>query len=198
MSSSGSPSPVSTPVLDAPRFDNTYGHSFSTDDTKVEQQREMSKEDYAKCEVTRLAQQLTRQSTHYSTSASLENPFLDVVEGSTLNPHGDNFKARDWMKNLLALTARDPERFRQRAAGISFKNMSVHGYGSPTDYQKDVFNSVLQIGHLFRLVTGTGKQKIQILRNFDGLVKSGEMLVVLGRPGRYAELPIRVKLEEPC
>ena len=33
-------------------------------------------------------------------------------------------------------------------------------------------------------MTGTGKQKIQILRDFDGLVKSGEMLVVLGRPGR--------------
>jgi len=159
----------------------------------------MGKEDDTEREVTRLAQQLTRQSTHYSTSANLENPFLDVAEGSTLNPNGDNFKARDWMKNLLALTARDPERFPQRAAGISFKNLSVHGYGSPTDYQKDVFNSILQIGHLFRLLTGTGKQKIQILRNFDGLVKSGEMLVVLGRPGRYAELIVfEVKLEELC
>jgi ATP-binding cassette subfamily G (WHITE) protein 2 (PDR) len=56
----------------------------------------------------------------------------------------------------------------------------VHGFGSPTDYQKDVANSVLQIGALFRSMTGTGKQKIQILRDFDGLVKSGEMLVVLG------------------
>jgi ABC-type multidrug transport system ATPase subunit len=28
------------------------------------------------------------------------------------------------------------------------------------------------------------KRRIDILRNFDGLVKSGEMLVVLGRPGR--------------
>lgn len=27
------------------------------------------------------------------------------------------------------------------------------------------------------------KQKIQILRNVDGLVRSGEMLIVLGRPG---------------
>lgn len=27
-------------------------------------------------------------------------------------------------------------------------------------------------------------RKIQILREFDGLVKSGELLVVLGRPGR--------------
>lgn len=32
-------------------------------------------------------------------------------------------------------------------------------------------------------MTGRGKRKIQILRNFEGLVRSGEMLVVLGRPG---------------
>jgi hypothetical protein len=34
----------------------------------------------------------------------------------------------------------------------------LHGFGSPTDYQKDVANSVLQIGALFRSMTGTGKQ----------------------------------------
>lgn len=150
--------------------------SFGTD--------KMANEELSECEVTRLAQQLTRQSTCFSNSAELENPFVESKEDSTLNPHSANFKSRDWMKNLLALTSRDPERFPQRAAGISFRNLSVHGFGSPTDYQKDVFNSVLQIGHLFRLMTGTGKQKIQILRDFDGLVKSGEMLVVLGRPGR--------------
>lgn len=144
------------------------------------------REDMADREVTRLAQQLARQSTHFSISDDLENPFLFTKEGSSLNPHSPNFRSRDWMKNLLALTTRDPERYPQRAAGMSFRNLSVHGFGSPTDYQKDVFNSVLQLGHLFRLAAGTAKQKIQILRDFDGLVKSGEMLVVLGRPGRYA------------
>ena len=33
------------------------------------------------------------------------------------------------------------------------------------------------------MLTGRGKTKIQILRDFEGLVHSGEMLVVLGRPG---------------
>ena len=36
---------------------------------------------------------------------------------------------------------------------------------------------------MFNKITGRGKHKIQILRNFEGLVRSGEMLVVLGRPG---------------
>ncbi|RDW90012.1 pleiotropic drug resistance family ABC transporter [Aspergillus mulundensis] len=134
-------------------------------------------------EVTRLAQQLTHQSTKYSTH-NIENPFIDVNEDSSLNPANPNFKAKNWMKNLLALSSRDPERYPARQAGVSFSNLSVHGYGSPTDYQKDVFNSVLQIGGLVRSLMGAGgQQKIEILRNFDGLVKAGEMLVVLGRPG---------------
>ncbi|KAL4774475.1 ABC-2 type transporter-domain-containing protein [Aspergillus nidulans var. acristatus] len=153
--------------------------------SSTETAREKDERDYeldAEEEVTRLAQQLTHQSTKYSTH-NIENPFLEVGEDSTLNPHSPNFKAKNWMKNLLALSSRDPERYLPRQAGVSFTNLSVHGYGSPTDYQKDVFNSVLQIGGLVRSMMGHGKQKIEILRNFDGLVKAGEMLVVLGRPG---------------
>lgn len=139
-------------------------------------------------EVAHLALQLSAQSTQFSPEDDLENPFLWTKEESTINPHSRAFKASDWMKNMLALTARDPIKYPGRAAGISFRNLSVHGFGSPTDYQKDVFNSVLQLGQIVRLATGEGrqKQKLQILRDFDGLVKSGEMLMVLGRPGRYA------------
>ncbi|KAJ5204724.1 ABC multidrug transporter C [Penicillium cinerascens] len=153
--------------------------SVSTDDTTVEKSEEID-EEMVEAEVTDMARKLTRESTRWGEA---ENTFIDMKEDSTLNPHSPNFKARNWMKNLLAVTSRDPERYPQRQAGVSFRNLSVHGHGSPTDYQKDVFNSILQVGALARLMTGTGKQKIQILRDFDGLVKSGEMLVVLGRPG---------------
>ncbi|KAJ5725406.1 ABC multidrug transporter C [Penicillium malachiteum] len=159
--------------------------SVSTEETMMgeEDKVEIANEEQIEEEVTRLAQKLTRQSTRFSVIEG-ENTFLETPkEDSTLNPASPNFRARNWMKNLLAITSRDPERYPQRQAGVSFRNLSVHGFGSPTDYQKDVFNSVLQVGALFRLATGTGKQKIQILREFDGLVKSGEMLVVLGRPG---------------
>ncbi|KAJ5917297.1 ABC multidrug transporter C [Penicillium verhagenii] len=159
--------------------------SVSTEDTMMgeeEKRIDTADEDLIDEEVTRLARRLTRESTRFSTMEG-ENTFLETKEDSTLNPASPNFRARNWMKNLLALTSRDPERYPQRQAGVSFRNLSVHGFGSPTDYQKDVFNSIFQIGALARMATGTGKQKIQILREFDGLVKSGEMLVVLGRPG---------------
>ncbi|KAJ5961268.1 CDR ABC transporter [Penicillium vulpinum] len=158
--------------------------SVSTDDTANEKSEAGNEEEEREVEVARLARQLTRQSTRFSVSThNAENPFIETREDSTLNPNSENFKAKNWMKNLLAIQSRDPERYPKRQAGLSFRNLSVHGFGSPTDYQKDVANALLEIGTLFRAMTGTGKQKIQILHEFDGLVKSGEMLVVLGRPG---------------
>lgn len=127
-----------------------------------------------------LARQLTRQS---SVKSHLENPFTAGDPDSTVNPNSDNFKVRDWMKMLLAIRSRDPERYPDRTAGVAFKNLSVHGFGSPTDYQKDVLNSVLELGTIARRLVGLKMPKIQILDQFDGLVKSGEMLVVLGKPG---------------
>lgn len=44
-------------------------------------------------------------------------------------------------------------------------------------------NIILDVVGLFNKITGRGQTKIQILRDFEGLVKSGELLVVLGKPG---------------
>ncbi|KAJ6186102.1 CDR ABC transporter [Penicillium mononematosum] len=134
--------------------------------------------------VGQLARQLTRQSTRFSVNGTLDNPFTNGDSESTLNPNSPNFKVRDWMKMLLAIRSRNPDKYPDRTAGISFKNLNVHGFGSPTDYQKDVMNSVLEVGTMVRRLAGLKLQKIQILRDFDGLVKSGETLVVLGKPGR--------------
>ena len=114
------------------------------------------------------------------------NPF-DNTDNPLLDPTSDKFNYRAWTKNLLGLQSRDPERYPQRVAGIAYKNLSAHGFGEATDYQKTFGNYPLETASLFKRLIGKRQQtKIQILRNFDGLVRSGEMLVVLGRPGRYA------------
>lgn len=135
-------------------------------------------------EVEEMVRHLTRHSTHFSTS-NTKNPFFEDDKETTWHPDSPFFKAKDWIRSLIAAQSQDPERFLNRSAGVAFKNLHVHGFGSPTDYQKDVFNALLSIGGMVRNLTGSGKQKVQILNNFNGLVRSGEMLVVLGRPGRY-------------
>ena len=121
-----------------------------------------------------------------STNSSLDgfrNPFLGVPKGSSLDPASENFSAREWISNLAGFKSKDPRRYPLRTAGISFENLNVFGFGSPTDYQKTVGNVPLEIVTVFRWMMGTGKHRIQILKDFNGLVKPGEMLLVLGRPG---------------
>lgn len=131
---------------------------------------------------------VTKATTRYSVYENTFNPFTDLRGDTSVDPTSEKFSPRSWMKNLLTLESRDPERYPHRTAGISFTNLSVHGFGKPSDYQKDILNTPLSIGSLFRYFTGTGKKKIQILKDFDGLIKEKEMLVVLGRPGRYVAL----------
>ncbi|OQE34548.1 hypothetical protein PENCOP_c017G05487 [Penicillium coprophilum] len=153
------------------------------DPEKDEDEDTMHEEENREALVGRLARQLTRQSTRFSVNGVLDNPFTNGDSESTLNPNSPNFKVRDWMKMLLAIRSRNPDKYPDRNAGIAFQNLSVHGFGSPTDYQKDVLNSMLELGTMVRRLAGLKLQKIQILRDFDGLVKSGETLVVLGKPG---------------
>jgi ATP-binding cassette, subfamily G (WHITE), member 2, PDR len=158
--------------------DEAYLEKSSEDDETLQE-----REEKVEAEVSNLARQLTRQSTRFSTKGVLTNPFVNDDLESTINPASPNFRARDWIKMLLEVRSQDPAKYPDRKAGVSFRNLGVHGFGSPTDYQKDVLNSLLEVGSLVRRLAGGKRNKLQILRDFDGLVKNGEMLVVLGRPG---------------
>ena len=137
--------------------------------------------DHADREVTHLARQITAGSVK-SAGGSYPNPFAGSDEPE-LDPLSGQFKPERWVKTLIGVQSRDPERYPQRVAGIAYKNLNVSGFGSPLDYQKTFGNYPLEIASLFNTITGRDKRKIHILRDFEGLVKSGEMLVVLGRPG---------------
>lgn len=89
----------------------------------------------------------------------------------------------------MSITSRDTERYPKRVAGVAFKNLSAHGFGEPTDYQKTFGNYPFKLLSLAKRLFGRRKKtRIQLLRDFDGLIKSGEMLMVLGRPGRQVML----------
>lgn len=114
----------------------------------------------------------------------LINPFSGS-EHPLLDPNSGKFSTRAWLETLMGIMSKDPERYPRGVAGVAYKNLSAHGFGEPTDYQKTVGNYPLRILSLAKRLFGIRKKtKIQILKDFDGLVKSGEMLVVLGRPGR--------------
>ncbi|XPS81513.1 Multidrug resistance protein [Ascochyta lentis] len=132
-------------------------------------------------EITNLARKLTEQSGFAPGSHC--NPFNAEI-GSSLDPNSENFRAREWAEALISLKSKDPDRLPQRTAGISFHKLNVHRFGTPTDYQKTVGNVWLQMAGLVRKITQTNNpRKVEILHDFNGLVRSGEMLVVLKPPG---------------
>lgn len=143
-------------------------------------------------QITTLARSLSQISRQNSLRAASEpkesvNTFLDSSDPE-LDPNSDQFQSRKWVKNIIQMTSCDPERYPRRTAGVSFRNLNVFGYGTAADYQMDFANFWLKGAGWFRNVLGLQKKvRIDILRDFEGIVHSGEMLVVLGRPGRYVD-----------
>ncbi|CAM6002880.1 unnamed protein product [Sphagnum balticum] len=108
------------------------------------------------------------------------NPFVAEAD-SPLNPKSPNFSASEWAKAIIETISRDGASI--RSAGVCFQNLDVYGFGAATDYHKDVANIWLSLADIFRGVMGNHRPRIDILRQLDGLVREGEMLVVLGPPG---------------
>jgi hypothetical protein len=118
-----------------------------------------------------------------STHPEMQPIFGSNESDSPLNPRGENFNARTWATNLASIAKANGQRFRQ--VGLCFQDLHVFGWGTPTDFQKDVGNIWLALPTMVRrlFASKVGQTRIDILHQFDGLIRPGEMCVVLGPPG---------------
>ncbi|THH15930.1 hypothetical protein EW146_g4638 [Bondarzewia mesenterica] len=112
----------------------------------------------------------------------VDNPFLGT-DDPRMDPSSGKFDPIRWTKSILQIQSSDPEGYPHYTAAVSFSNLNVYGYGKPTDHQKTVGNYLLDIPGIVRNLLGSKGQRIDILRNFEGVIRESEMLVVLGRPG---------------
>jgi ABC-type glutathione transport system ATPase component len=166
-----------------PKTDSTVSSEKAVNEKSGSAAETLANEDDDESEMERrnsVVQALARSYSHAS-GVDGGNPF-NASEDSPLNPHGPNFSGRVWAKTMVDMISQDGAQL--RSAGVCFQNMNVFGFGEATDYQKDVANVWLRLAGLARAATGNGtRQRIDILRQFDGIVHKGEMLVVLGPPG---------------
>jgi ATP-binding cassette, subfamily G (WHITE), member 2, PDR len=100
------------------RVDETSGHLVLDDGEKIHT----------------LARRLTEHSIK-SNEIGHVNPFNDT-DNPLLNPLSEKFSPRAWMKALIGIQSRDPERYPSRVTGVAYKHLSAHGFGEATDYQK--------------------------------------------------------------
>lgn len=98
-----------------------------------------------------------------------------------LDPSSPEFNFYKWARMWVRLM--DEEGIKIRRVGFTFKNLNVSGSGPEVNIQKDVvsiFMTPLRARGCFNI---RHKPEKKILRDFNGMVKSGEMLMVVGRPG---------------
>jgi len=145
------------------------------DDSLSDDEEDKRRED----EVHTLARRLTTKSSYTEADQS---PF-EATGDSKLNPRSPHFNGKAWARAMLNYHLRDPKAHPIRTAGLAFRNLSAFGYGASTDYQKNVFNVLLESWGLVQRLLRINQRRIDILRDFEGVVYAGEMLVVLGPPG---------------
>ena len=110
----------------------------------------------------------------------------DTLEGvayddSRLNPEDPAFDVYVWARAFIR--ALDEDGLMHTGTGYAFKDLSVSGSGAALSLQQNVASLLMAPFRLGEYFSFGDKPHKDIIRNFNGVVKSGEMLVVLGRPG---------------
>jgi ATP-binding cassette subfamily G (WHITE) protein 2 (PDR) len=98
-----------------------------------------------------------------------------------LDPGSPAFDMYKYLENIMSIFRK--EGITTAQAGVAFKDLTVSGTGDAMQLQDtlaDWLQMPLRIGEFFSF---RKKEHRTILRSFDGIVNSGELLIVLGRPG---------------
>jgi ABC-type glutathione transport system ATPase component len=128
-----------------------------------------------------LARQLTENSHASSHQVNAYNP----EPGSNLDPQSPNFDARAWVKAVIKLSQGDPHAAPPRFLGVAFKALSAYGSSSGSERQLTALNVVPRAISSFAGLLGASRKgnRVDILRDLEGVVEQGELLLVLGPPG---------------
>jgi len=134
---------------------------------------------------TSTGQPLSRRQTRNSISDNHELMNLARTassgwEGPSTDPTKPEFDMNKWLRRTL--NTFDEEGIRAKKAGIHFEDLTVSGSGAALQLQStlgSLATTPLRLGELIH----SNKEHKQIIKNFNGSLKSGELMIVLGRPG---------------
>lgn len=99
----------------------------------------------------------------------------------SLNPQSPNFNLQKWLAAAMTDAGRDGRT--GQTMGIVFKNLNVYGSGAALQFQDTVSSLLSSPLRLPQMIRESHAPRRRILKDFSGLLKKGELLLVLGRPG---------------
>lgn len=163
--------------------------SSSSSDELDKQYEDINSED--RNTLKRLASQMSRTQSHYSRRSSNAGQSNDLERANTieglalddpqLDPNSPKFDLHKWIRMVMKQV--DENDIKVARAGITIKDVTVRGTGSALNLQKNVGSFLMAPLRIREMANFRHKPAKTIIRNFDGIMKSGEMLIVLGRPG---------------
>jgi len=135
-------------------------------------------------ELTNLARNLSRSTANLVPSwdrQSSRQTAVDetLLEDSVVDPSHPSFDAYKWARLMIEIGQK--KGVRERKMSVLFNNLNVYGTGDVLCFQKTVGSFLRMPVNVWRWIFGTRVKKT-ILRQFEGVLVNGEMLLVLGRP----------------
>ena len=112
---------------------------------------------------------------------SHDNPPNDDLEDATLDPSSASFSLEKWLR--AAVSDASQHGLSTPSGGILFRNLTVSGSGSALQLQPTVGSVLTAPLRIASLLRHRRVEPRRILHGFDGVMKTGELLLVLGRPG---------------
>jgi len=136
--------------------------------------------DMHEADVNELQQIATALSRHHTNAGHA------FSRDTALDPASADFDVAKWVRDFVRQMR--AKGYTENKLGVCVRDLDVYGSGSALQLQDtigSVLSAPLRIGEMFG---GRGKgdkksQRRHILQGFNGLLKSGELLAVLGRPG---------------
>ncbi|KAK0655003.1 ABC-2 type transporter-domain-containing protein [Cercophora newfieldiana] len=151
-----------------------------------------------------LFQRLASRLTNRSAAAPVADEEEDETSADASSVEQEDFHLEQFIRDGH-LEKRTAEGESAKRVGVVFKGLTVRGVGGDASFVKTLPEAVMgSFGpDLYRVVTGWfpglrvgrkgGEQKLRTLINdFTGVVKHGEMMLVLGRPGSGCSTFLRV------
>lgn len=129
----------------------------------------------------RIATNLSRKTSHGSIPGRGSLALDFDANDPTLQPQNKEFNPHKWVKSFIHQF--EVEGLKTCRTGVMFKDLNVSGTAAAVQLQQTVSDFIMAPLRPGEFLSLGKKAPKKILHSFDGLMKSGEMLIVLGRPG---------------
>ncbi|KAL6453292.1 CDR4 ABC transporter CDR4 [Candida maltosa Xu316] len=177
---------MSKPSLSQERHEDQNVHNYDgfTNTVASEIQNLARIMSNASIQHSKLHRHHSHQSTLRNSEGEEEYPNEKFVD-ERLNPNSSEFSSTYWIQNAHTLVMSDVDYFKPVHLGVAFKNLRAYGQASDADYQSTFINCLPKFVASFvrENILGHSGPTFDILKPMDGLIKPGELTVVLGRPG---------------